>query len=78
MPFGARVLDDGRVRFRLWAPGAREVKLCLQGLAPTIASPTATTAPIGSGEFQLPVFSNARRSQESYVESSYQIALVIG
>lgn len=29
MPFGAELLDDGRVRFRLWAPGAQRVTLCL-------------------------------------------------
>jgi maltooligosyltrehalose trehalohydrolase len=29
MPFGAEVTDDGRVRFRLWAPGARKVDLSL-------------------------------------------------
>ena len=29
MPFGAEVLADGRVRFRLWAPAARRVELCL-------------------------------------------------
>ena len=29
MPFGAECLADGRVRFRLWAPKAREVGLCL-------------------------------------------------
>ena len=34
MPFGSRVLEDGRVRFRLWAPAAETVQLCLQGLAP--------------------------------------------
>jgi malto-oligosyltrehalose trehalohydrolase len=27
MPFGATVLDEGGVRFRLWAPGARRVEL---------------------------------------------------
>ncbi len=27
MPFGAEVMDDGRVRFRLWAPGAESVDL---------------------------------------------------
>ncbi|HEY2864423.1 MAG TPA: malto-oligosyltrehalose trehalohydrolase [Casimicrobiaceae bacterium] len=31
MDFGAKVLDDGAVRFRLWAPGARQVGLCLDG-----------------------------------------------
>ena len=30
MPFGAQVLPDGRVRFRLWAPGAAEVSLVLE------------------------------------------------
>jgi maltooligosyltrehalose trehalohydrolase len=34
MPFGTRLLDDGRVTFRLWAPGAEKVELCLQGAAP--------------------------------------------
>ena len=30
MPFGAQVLADGRVRFRLWAPGAERVQLGLR------------------------------------------------
>lgn len=29
MPFGTDLLDDGRVRFRLWAPAAERVTLCL-------------------------------------------------
>jgi maltooligosyltrehalose trehalohydrolase len=29
MPFGAECRDDGKVRFRLWAPAARHVELCL-------------------------------------------------
>ena len=29
MPFGAEVLDNGSVRFRLWAPAATRVDLCL-------------------------------------------------
>jgi maltooligosyltrehalose trehalohydrolase len=36
MPFGTRLLDDGRVNFRLWAPGAEKVELCLQGDAPEV------------------------------------------
>lgn len=36
MPFGTRILDDGRVNFRLWAPEARKVELSLQGGAPEI------------------------------------------
>jgi hypothetical protein len=31
MPFGAEYRDDGTVRFRLWAPAARQVELCLAG-----------------------------------------------
>lgn len=30
MPFGAEMLADGRIRFRLWAPAATEVALCLE------------------------------------------------
>jgi maltooligosyltrehalose trehalohydrolase len=30
MPFGAEVMPDGRVRFRLWAPDASRVELCLE------------------------------------------------
>src|ERR1022692_2014664 len=29
MPFGAECCSDGNVRFRLWAPAARQVELCL-------------------------------------------------
>lgn len=29
MPFGTELLPDGRVRFRLWAPAAEHVELCL-------------------------------------------------
>jgi maltooligosyltrehalose trehalohydrolase len=31
MPFGAECHEDGSVRFRLWAPAARQVELCLTG-----------------------------------------------
>lgn len=30
MPFGSEVLDDGRIRFRLWAPAGRQIALCLE------------------------------------------------
>ncbi|MGD8743824.1 MAG: malto-oligosyltrehalose trehalohydrolase [Granulosicoccaceae bacterium] len=29
MPFGAELLDNGAVRFQLWAPAARQVEVCL-------------------------------------------------
>jgi maltooligosyltrehalose trehalohydrolase len=31
MPFGAALLEDGRTRFRLWAPAATRVEVCLIG-----------------------------------------------
>jgi malto-oligosyltrehalose trehalohydrolase len=31
MPFGGQLQSDGKVRFRLWAPKARRVELCLAG-----------------------------------------------
>jgi maltooligosyltrehalose trehalohydrolase len=36
MPFGAQLWPDGRVRFRLWAPAASRVELCLHGRAPEV------------------------------------------
>jgi len=33
MPYGAELTADGKVRFRLWAPAAREVELALHGEA---------------------------------------------
>jgi 1,4-alpha-glucan branching enzyme/maltooligosyltrehalose trehalohydrolase len=32
MPFGAEYRQDGSVRFRLWAPAARRVELCLENV----------------------------------------------
>lgn len=37
MPFGAEILADGRVRFRLWAPSAERVELCLRDAEPDTA-----------------------------------------
>ncbi len=34
LPFGAQPGDDGRVRFRLWAPDAADVALEIEGQAP--------------------------------------------
>ncbi len=34
LPFGAAILPDGQVRFRLWAPGQEEVQLELEGSPP--------------------------------------------
>ena len=33
MPFGAQFLDDGRLRFRLWAPKAKKVRCLVEGRA---------------------------------------------
>ncbi|MGD8590932.1 MAG: hypothetical protein PVG22_19070, partial [Chromatiales bacterium] len=39
MLFGAEMLEDGRVRFHLWAPAARCVELCLETPGTTESSP---------------------------------------
>ena len=49
MPFGPRWLGPGRCEFRLWAPAARRVALCLQGRAPSRMSAC------GDGWFALAV-----------------------
>ncbi|HVQ77027.1 MAG TPA: malto-oligosyltrehalose trehalohydrolase [Candidatus Binatia bacterium] len=37
MSFGAEIGPDGGTRFRLWAPGAGRVELCLEASAPPVA-----------------------------------------
>ncbi len=39
MPFGAEVREDGATRFRLWAPGARQVELWLEEPRRAVAMP---------------------------------------
>jgi malto-oligosyltrehalose trehalohydrolase len=39
MPFGAEVREDGTTRFRLWAPGARQVDLWLEEPGRAVAMP---------------------------------------
>jgi maltooligosyltrehalose trehalohydrolase len=39
MPFGAEVREDGTTRFRLWAPGARQVELWLEKPGRAVAMP---------------------------------------
>ncbi len=48
MPFGAQLTEDGRVRFRLWAPGAQAVDLLLDD--PEQVLPMAAQ---GDGWFEL-------------------------
>ncbi|MGA7539579.1 MAG: malto-oligosyltrehalose trehalohydrolase [Steroidobacteraceae bacterium] len=51
MPFGAQVLPDGRVRFRLWAPAARGVELVLESPGgPPKLLPMKRTAPTDTCE----------------------------
>ncbi|MGH8562904.1 MAG: malto-oligosyltrehalose trehalohydrolase [Gammaproteobacteria bacterium] len=50
MPFGAEPLDDASVRFRLWAPAAHEVALCLEDTHPRTF---LTMRPMGSGWFEI-------------------------
>jgi maltooligosyltrehalose trehalohydrolase len=54
MPFGAECQNDGRVRFRLWAPSARHVSVCLYGKDDSKAESTALAMAAGSqGWFEL-------------------------
>jgi maltooligosyltrehalose trehalohydrolase len=61
MPFGADCLDDGKVRFRLWAPKAQRVDLCLANQEPQALSKLedgwfelVTNTPAGSRyQFQI-------------------------
>jgi malto-oligosyltrehalose trehalohydrolase len=50
MPFGATVLDSGGVRFRLWAPAARAVELCIEEQRTAITLPLHAQA---DGWFEL-------------------------
>ena len=48
MPFGAELTAEGKVRFRLWAPAAREVELVLHDSARALKVPA-----LGDGWFEL-------------------------
>jgi malto-oligosyltrehalose trehalohydrolase len=50
MPFGAQLLPDGRVRFRLWAPAAERVDLVLESSA---GQRTVPLEKAGEGWFEL-------------------------
>ena len=65
MPFGAEVLDEGGVRFRLWAPGVESVVLQLDGEGDQLMSA------IGDGWFEL-------RHPAARVGSRYQFRLPDG
>lgn len=65
MPFGAEVLADGRVRFRLWAPAVRQVELCLSDESSGLMLPME---PEAGGWFGL-ITSRARR------DSRYQFRI---
>jgi malto-oligosyltrehalose trehalohydrolase len=51
MPFGAELTAEGKVRFRLWAPGAREVDLVLHD--PANAARTLKMPALGDGWYEL-------------------------
>jgi maltooligosyltrehalose trehalohydrolase len=55
MPFGAQCLESGGgVRFRLWAPAAKKVQLCLTPQEATDASPSRREMPeVKDGWFEL-------------------------
>ena len=49
MPFGAQVLDNGSVHFRLWAPAAQQVSLRLE----SAAAQSLPLLPLADGWFEL-------------------------
>jgi 1,4-alpha-glucan branching enzyme/maltooligosyltrehalose trehalohydrolase len=50
MPFGAELRDDGRVHFRLWAPAAERVDVCLSnGNADSGSETGSTQLPMNAG-----------------------------
>jgi maltooligosyltrehalose trehalohydrolase len=49
MPFGAQLSADGRVRFRLWAPAARQVELVLYQAVSAAALPRAALTEVMRG-----------------------------
>lgn len=55
MPFGAECLEDGSVRFRLWAPAASRIDLALedQGVADGEAARPIPLQRVGQGWFEL-------------------------
>jgi maltooligosyltrehalose trehalohydrolase len=59
MDFGAACLDDGSVRFRLWAPAARRVDLCLAETGKRLQ-----LNPAGQGWFEL--ITDAAKSGTQY------------
>ena len=53
MPFGAQICEDGAVRFRLWAPAAKTVDVCLGNNSGTLPLATLPLAKLEHGWFEL-------------------------
>lgn len=49
MPYGAQRLEDGQIRFRLWAPAAKNILLCLERPGPELTLPMQ---PLPDGWFE--------------------------
>ena len=62
MAFGAQVLPDARVRFRLWAPAARRVDLVL----PSTAAPERALPLAGSGDGWLELTTDQAHAGSRY------------
>src|SRR3954471_1654851 len=62
MPFGAQVLDDGHVRFRLWAPACDSVSVELEGRATPLPM-----EPEEDGWYELVTDGAGPRSRYQYV-----------
>jgi maltooligosyltrehalose trehalohydrolase len=67
MPFGAESLDDGKVKFRLWAPKAERVDLCLADQAPQALSK------LGDGWFELVTESSAGSRYQFHIDGQTKV-----
>lgn len=63
MPFGTEIGEDGSIRFRLWAPKAKRVDLCLEGSATTFP-----LEPVGGGWYEL-------RTHEAHPGACYRFQI---
>src|SRR5271154_2890293 len=52
MPFGAECQEDGSVRFRLWAPAAHKLEVCITGKQQLVLAPLEMQ-PRDNGWFEL-------------------------
>ena len=70
MPFGAELLDGGGTRFRLWAPAAGSVELCLERSdgEQSLSMPSA-----GDGWYELEIEAPAGSRYRYRIDADLQV-----